>query len=96
MIDIEKKHTTAGTFLNISIDTGQGVVTVYGCQRMTGTSAKGAYDFISTPSRKGFDKDRNVKYWSIVKFSPEMNATILDNLDKGDKKHSINSDNVPF
>ena len=72
-ITVEKKSNRGGVFYDITVDG----VTIYGCQRKTGTGAKGDYDFISTPRRKYQDKDGQDKWADIVKFEKETAERVL-------------------
>ena len=72
-ITVEKKSNRGGVFFDIAVDG----VTIYGCQRKTGTGAKGDYDFISTPRRKYQDKDGQDKWADIVKFDKETADRVL-------------------
>lgn len=83
-----KRDTSAGEFFDLVI----GGVTIYGCQYKSGTSAKGDYEFIATPQRKGKDKDGNDKWYSIVKLENETAKGALI-VYKGDKPQD---DEPPF
>jgi hypothetical protein len=72
-ITVEKKSNRGGVFFDITVDG----VTIYGCQRKTGTGAKGDYDFISTPRRKYQDKDGQDKWADIVKFDKDTADRVL-------------------
>jgi len=64
LITIENKRGTKnGEYFDLVIDG----VTIYGCQYKSGTGAKGDYEFIATPQRKGTDKDGKDKWYPIVK-----------------------------
>jgi hypothetical protein len=94
MITIEKKDTSAGTFLDITVNG----ITIYGCQRKQGVGPKGAYDFISTPRKLGKAKDGSDKWYDIVKLSKEVNADIIRELEGNEiSKHYPDPDSeVPF
>jgi len=47
-------------------------ITIYGCTHKTGTSAKGDYDFISFPRRKGNDD----KWYDIIAVSKDVHSQI--------------------
>lgn len=72
-ITVEKKTNRGGVFFDITVDG----VTIYGCQRKTGSGAKGDYDFISTPRRKYQDKDGQEKWADIVRFDKETADRVL-------------------
>ena len=64
MVTIGNKRVTKnGEYFDVIIDG----VTIYGCQYKSGTGAKGDYEFVATPQRKGKDKDGNDKWYACVK-----------------------------
>ena len=73
-IKIKKSTNAGGTFYDITIDD----ITICGCKRITGTSAKGDYDFISTPRRKYTAKDGSEKWADIVTLSKNLAAEVLE------------------
>jgi hypothetical protein len=74
MIKIDNKRDTKnGEYFDLVIDG----VTISGCQYKSGTGAKGDYEFIATPQRKGTDKDGKDKWYSIVRLDEETSKTAL-------------------
>jgi hypothetical protein len=74
MINIDNKRDTKnGEYFDLVIDG----VTICGCQYKSGTGAKGDYEFIATPQRKGKDKDGNDKWYAVVKLDNDTAAQAL-------------------
>lgn len=91
MITVEIKNTNAGKFYNIDIHG----VRVWGCNRKTGQSANGAYDFISMPSRKGNDG----KYYNHVTLTRELEAEVLEAVkgaEQASEKFTPDTKSEPF
>lgn len=66
-ISIELKDND---FFNVSFSG----LTIYGCKRKQGTGAKGDYDFIAMPQRKG----NNDKWYAICKADDKLADAIMD------------------
>ena len=80
-----------------------GAVTIKGCQRKTGTSAKGEYDFVSLPQHRKLDKDGSIVkkkdgkdlYVSDVEVTKELAVEMLEAIKA--KLGAVESqDDIPF
>lgn len=59
-----------GNYLDVTI----GEITIYGCQRKTGTKDGKPYDFIAMPQRKGKDE----KWYAVCSVSRTLGGKILE------------------
>lgn len=79
-----------------------GILEIKGCQRKTGTSAKGTYDFISTPSRKITTKDGVEKWVNDLYLTKSTGDAILaayiEHSGAADDKRGVAeyADDIPF
>jgi len=84
-ITIERKN---GGFFNVSFCG----VTIYGCSRKQGTSAKGDYDFISMPQKKVGEK-----WLPVVGVTRDLSELIMAAFLEGEGAESeVEQDDIPF
>ena len=68
-IEVKGRQGEYGTTYSITVNG----ITIHGCERKTGTSDKGAYDFISTPSKK----KENGEWFNFLYIERELGDKML-------------------